>query len=145
MWYSFDYGLVHFVSKNTETGFPNAAEATDAPHSDLPWIVKDVDPVNLEVELAHTPLFKQYGVDFWISGHRQGYHQYLPVEGSDEIPLVCNGGVGNPGGLDDPFLSLSGRRTAVTTSSCPRYRDWDALRDSDPPTFTAYKSEGRNF
>ena len=85
MWHSFDHGPVHFVSRNTETDFPNASEATEAPHSHLPWLVQDVDPVNLEVELAHTPLFKQYGVDLCISGHHHGYHQYLPVEGSDEL------------------------------------------------------------
>lgn len=26
MWYSFDYGNVHFISIDTETGYPGAAE-----------------------------------------------------------------------------------------------------------------------
>jgi hypothetical protein len=180
MWYSFDYGPVHFVSINTETDFPNATEATEAPHSHLPsggfapageylrwleadlksanenrqatpwivafghrpWLVKDVEPVNLEVELAHVPLFKRYGVDLYISGHHHGYHRYLPVEGSDEIPLVCNGGAGNPGGLDDPTLSLSGTKNGydyLVMGTDTEIGTLDVTRTQ--LTFTAYKSE----
>ena len=38
MWYSFNYGLVHFVSINTETDFPTAEERTegDSHNKDLP-------------------------------------------------------------------------------------------------------------
>src|SRR5579871_2527630 len=72
-WYSFDYGMVHFVVFNTETDFPNAPDepggegAENAgpfapPGTQLAWLEKDLASVNRK----KTP---------WIivGGHRPWY------------------------------------------------------------------------
>lgn len=69
MWYSFDYGLVHYVSINTETDFEDAPSSTGmrsgefgAPGEQLAWLRADLAKVDRE----KTP---------WVivSGHRPWY------------------------------------------------------------------------
>lgn len=69
MWYSFDYGLVHFVSINTETDFEDAPSSTGMrsgefgyPGQQLDWLRADLANVDRE----KTP---------WVvvSGHRPWY------------------------------------------------------------------------
>lgn len=78
MWYSYNYGLVHFVSINTETDFPGAAEATHGDSGLLPaggfgrpgeyleW---------LEQDLKDAVVAREAGTRPWIiaGGHRPVY------------------------------------------------------------------------
>jgi hypothetical protein len=46
MWYSFDYGNVHFISVSTETDFPNAPEPEKF-GDQLTWLERDLKTANL--------------------------------------------------------------------------------------------------
>ena len=83
MWYSFNNGLVHFVSLNTETDFPGAAEATHGDSGLLPaggfgadgeylrWLEQDLRIAN-----------ESRGVRPWIiaGGHRPLYEAAIARE-----------------------------------------------------------------
>lgn len=82
MWYSFDYGQVHFVQFNTETDFPNYPEkegmnATNfGKHNEqLDWIKKDLQ----NVDRSKTP---------WViaAGHRPWY---VAIEEKEDAQEAC--------------------------------------------------------
>ena len=109
MHYSFNYGNVHFISLDTETGYPGAAEEK---HYVLPcggfgdqltWLEQDLiqankerdvrpwifaqghhpmyngDSINAEFQAAMEDLFYKYGVDVYFAGHVHSYERDLPV------------------------------------------------------------------
>ncbi len=107
MHYSFNYGLVHFISIDTETGFPGAEEET---HYVLPcggfeeqlkWLEQDLIKANNEkvdwifvqghhpmyqgnftdinFQKAMEDLFYKYNVDVYFSGHIHHYERTYPV------------------------------------------------------------------
>jgi len=121
MWYSYDYGMVHFVSYDTETDIPNAPDA-DYPagpfapnNTQLAWLRADLAAVNRTLtpwvvalghrpyytsgdtctacQAAFEPIFNQYSVDLVMNGH---FHVY---ERNDPIAL---GGAIDPAGLNNP-------------------------------------------
>ena len=109
MHYSFDYGPVHFISIDTETGYPGAAGETRvvlkcggfgdqlswleedlkkavANREERPWIfVQGHHPmyqgksVNEDFQASMEELFHEYQVDVYFSGHVHQYERSLPV------------------------------------------------------------------
>lgn len=109
MWYSFNYGNVHFISLDTETGYPGAAEETryvfpcggfgdmlswleadlieaNQHRAERPWIfaaghhpMYQGDSINADFQAAMEDLFYQYGVDVYFAGHVHSYERDYPV------------------------------------------------------------------
>lgn len=109
MHYSFNYGNAHFISIDTETGFPGAPEekrmvlpcggfgdqlnwleadlkAANENRAERPWIfVQGHHPmyqgssINVELQTAMEDLFYKYGVDVFFTGHAHHYERNLPV------------------------------------------------------------------
>ncbi len=109
MHYSFNYGNIHFISLDTETGYPGAAEETryvlpcggfgdqltwlendlkqaQAERSVRPWIfvsghhpMYNGDSINADFQKAMEDLFYDYGVDVYFAGHVHSYERDLPV------------------------------------------------------------------
>eukprot|EP00472_Partenskyella_glossopodia_P009809 CAMPEP_0197528848 /NCGR_PEP_ID=MMETSP1318-20131121/26538_1 /TAXON_ID=552666 /ORGANISM="Partenskyella glossopodia, Strain RCC365" /LENGTH=444 /DNA_ID=CAMNT_0043084111 /DNA_START=241 /DNA_END=1575 /DNA_ORIENTATION=- len=77
MWYSFDFGGVHFVSINTETDFPNAGEAFLGGWGDqMTWLRNDLQQ------------FRQKSKDGWlvVLGHKPIYSA-APGYASNGVPI----------------------------------------------------------
>jgi hypothetical protein len=113
MHYSFNYGNVHFISLDTETGFPGSAEETryvlpcggfadqlswleqdlieaNANRAERPWIfaqghhpMYQGKSVNKDFAAAMEKLFYDYGVDVYFSGHVHSYERDYPVYQSE--------------------------------------------------------------
>jgi len=113
MWYSFNYQNVHFISIDTETGYPGAAEETryvlpcggfgnqmqwleadliaaSADRATRPWILVqghhplyNGDSVNADFQTAVEDLFYKYNVDVYFSGHVHSYERDFPVYKSE--------------------------------------------------------------
>lgn len=109
MHYSFNYGNVHFISLDTETGYPGAAEETryvlpcggfadqlswlendlieaNKNRATRPWILAQGhhpmyqgNSINKEFQTAMEKLFYDYGVDVYFSGHVHSYERDAPV------------------------------------------------------------------
>lgn len=122
MWYSFDYGMVHYVVVSMETDFPNnpdasfgngpfgySGEQTDWLAADLksidrcltpwvivvghrPWYSSSSSPCTA-CQTAFESLFVEYEIDLYMSGH---YHVYERM-----VPIGLNG-TADPQGLDNP-------------------------------------------
>lgn len=77
MWYSFDYGNVHYVSIDTETAYPDAPEAKryvmpcgGFAGDMLTWLEEDLKKANLDVNRAERPWV-------FVAGHRPIYESTL--------------------------------------------------------------------
>jgi acid phosphatase len=116
MWYSFNYGLVHFVQLSTETDFDGAPEGPSTYLGGGPfgnqtdWLLNDLKAANAPDQRAQRPwiivsghrpfyssasgracdacikafepLFLEYGVDVYLSGHVHWYERlYAIVDG----------------------------------------------------------------
>ena len=109
MHYSFNYRNVHFISIDTETGFPGAPEETryvlpcggfadqltwlendliqaNKERDQRPWIfaqghhpMYQGGGINAEFQAAMEELFFKYGVDMYFSGHVHSYERDYPV------------------------------------------------------------------
>lgn len=109
MWYSFNYGPVHFISLDTETAFPLAPEEhmyvlpCGGFGDMLTWLEQDLIEANKErgqrpwiVVASHHPmyfgghinepfqkaiedLFLKYNVDVYFAGHKHSYERDHPV------------------------------------------------------------------
>jgi hypothetical protein len=108
MWYSFNYGLMHFVSINSETDFPSAEERSHGDASDFPagsfgakgeymrWLEEDLRKANASrgvrpwiIAGGHRPccgdvpgvaqLFEKYGVVMYFAGHTHSYWRSKPT------------------------------------------------------------------
>lgn len=109
MHYSFNYGNIHFISIDTETGYPGAEEETryvlpcggfgdqltwlendlkkaNAERDIRPWIfvaghhpMYQMDSINEDFQKAMENLFYEYGVDVYFSGHKHQYERNYPV------------------------------------------------------------------
>jgi hypothetical protein len=115
MWYSFDYGLIHWVQIDTETDFPNAPEnpgthLNAGPFGDqLTWLKNDLTKavanraqVPWIIVSGHRPIFYSGGddkdvksaflslldnakVDFYWCGHEHNYERYYPITTSGTV------------------------------------------------------------
>lgn len=79
MWFSIDVGGVHFVSINTETDFPHAAESfLDGWGNQLDWLKKDLvsfrqrSPEGWLVVIGHKPMYSSAPGYTNILGHPSG-------------------------------------------------------------------------
>jgi hypothetical protein len=109
MHYSFNYGNVHFISIDAETGFPGAAEEfkyvlpCGGFGDQLTWLEQDLikanqerhirpwifaqghhpmyngDSINSDFQAAMEELFHKYGVDVYFAGHVHSYERDYPV------------------------------------------------------------------
>jgi len=109
MYFSWDYGLVHYVAISTELWFgvsssePNVNLTTfldwfakdmakaNANRKNAPWIVVhghrsiycscdgDCDASAEKVRKDMEPLFMKYGVDFFVNGHEHNYERSWPL------------------------------------------------------------------
>lgn len=109
MHYSFNYGPVHFISIDTETGYPGAALETryvlpcGGFGDQLSWLEADLikanqqrdvrpwvlvsghrpmyngDTINTGFQAAMENLFYTYGVDVYFAGHEHSYERDWPV------------------------------------------------------------------
>lgn len=109
MHYSFNYGNIHFISLDTETGYPGAAEETryvlpcGGFGDQLTWLENDLikanqdrdvrpwifaighhpmyngNSINAEFQAAMENLFYKYGVDIYFAGHVHSYERDYPV------------------------------------------------------------------
>lgn len=109
MHYSFNYGNVHFISLDTETGYPGAREETryvlpcggfgdqlawleqdlilaNEQRALRPWIfvaghrpMYDGDSINTDFQTAVEKLFYDYSVDIYFCGHEHFYERDYPV------------------------------------------------------------------
>ena len=114
-WHSFNYGPVHFVALDLETGFAGSAEEkryifkcggfgdmvswleedlkkADAERDIRPWIVigghhpmYQGGHVDKHMQAAIEPLLKQYNVDISFTGHVHSYERDYPVYNTTEI------------------------------------------------------------
>jgi 3',5'-cyclic AMP phosphodiesterase CpdA len=102
LWYSFDWGNVHFVSLDTEQVGEAQAEwlEADLAANQLPWtIVMGHRPPyssghhggNDLVRRHFVPLFEQYGVQLALFGHD---HSYERTEEIDGVAYIVTGGGG---------------------------------------------------
>lgn len=120
MWYSFNYENVHFISFDSETGYPGAAEETryvlpcGGFGNQLEWLEADLiaanqnravrpwifvqghhplyqgDSVNADFQTAVEELFYKYQVDVYFSGHVHSYERDYPVYQSVNDPAGYN-------------------------------------------------------
>jgi hypothetical protein len=109
MHYSFNYGNIHFVSLDTETGYHNAAEETKYVMpcggfgDQLTWLENDLiqankerdirpwifiaghhpmyngDSINTDFQVAMEEMFYKYSVDVYFAGHVHSYERDYPV------------------------------------------------------------------
>eukprot|EP00756_Hemistasia_phaeocysticola_P011827 Hpha_TRINITY_DN15145_c0_g3::TRINITY_DN15145_c0_g3_i1::g.126816::m.126816 len=109
MYFSWDYGLVHYVAMSTELWFGVSSSQPDvnlttfidwfkkdmakanANRKNVPWIVVhghrsiycscdgDCDASAKKVRDTMEPLFMTYGVDFFINGHEHNYERSYPL------------------------------------------------------------------
>ena len=109
MHYSFNYANIHFISIDSETGYPGAAEETryvlpcggfgdqltwlendlikaNQERETRPWIfaaghhpMYNGNSINADFQAAMEDLFYKYGVDVYFSGHVHSYERDLPV------------------------------------------------------------------
>ncbi|KAH8803404.1 Metallo-dependent phosphatase-like protein [Xylogone sp. PMI_703] len=119
-WYSFDYGMVHFIMINTETDFPNAPDVAlggpfGFPNQQLEFIKADLASVDRTItpwvvlgghrawystggngnicsscQEAFEELMYTYGVDLAIFGHVHNSQRFLPVYNSTADPKGMN-------------------------------------------------------
>jgi hypothetical protein len=120
MHYSFNYGNVHFISIDSETGFPGASEEKryvlpcGGFGDQMTWLEQDLIQANKQRHLqpwifvqGHRPmylgetimesfqtafeeLFYQYGVDVYFSGHEHHYERNYPVYRGIPEPTYSN-------------------------------------------------------
>ncbi|KJE98261.1 hypothetical protein CAOG_08251 [Capsaspora owczarzaki ATCC 30864] len=109
LWYSFDYGMVHFVSISTETDFPGAPEGpgsymnaggfgnqlewleqdlarAHANRANVPWIIVgghrpfySAGDACEACRKSFEPLFLKYKVDMFQTGHVHAYERLYPM------------------------------------------------------------------
>lgn len=115
MWYSFDYGQVHFISFSSETDFPGAPEGPGtylnggpfgdqlawleadlqkavANRKNVPWIfaaahrpVYSSNGYSQAVTDAFEPLLTKYGVDMYFAGHVHWYERLWPMKNAATV------------------------------------------------------------
>lgn len=108
-YYSFDYGIVHFISLNTYTGLYTTDSKqykwleNDLISNNKPWTVVFFHepmyngkgknhPCNQPLADGFSPLFKKYGVDIVLQGHQHVYTRVTIDKGTeDEIPYLILG------------------------------------------------------
>jgi hypothetical protein len=115
MWYSFNQGLVHWVSLNTETDFPSAEERSHGDASSFPagkfgrkgeylqWLEADLKAAAANraqrpwiIAGGHRPccgdipgvaeLFEKYGVAMYFAGHTHSYWRSKPTFANMSVP-----------------------------------------------------------
>jgi predicted MPP superfamily phosphohydrolase len=101
-WYSFDWGLVHFVALDTERIDATQTEWLDRDlgANQLPWTVVYLHRPpyssgdhgsSTAVREAFVPLFERYGVDIVFAGHDHDYERTEPLQG---VTYIVTGGGG---------------------------------------------------
>jgi predicted phosphodiesterase len=135
MWFSFDYGNVHYVMVSTETDFPNAPEGpTLFGATQLAWLEKDL----MSVDKSVTP---------WIvaGGHRPIYCSRRGYSDSNGVPISDPANLQKA--MEDLFykygvdLFLTGHVHAYERMY-PTYANSATSQDYNNPTATTYVIAG---
>ncbi|KAF4663986.1 hypothetical protein FOL47_005458 [Perkinsus chesapeaki] len=106
-WFSFNFGLVHYVMLSTEHNYLNGSDQNEWLDKDLsevdrsktPWIVvtghrpmyQSCSDIRLDGEVADAlkqhvgPILEKHGVDLYFAGHLHRYERYGPVNGVTHI------------------------------------------------------------
>eukprot|EP00658_Telonema_sp_P-2_P014976 TRINITY_DN15723_c0_g1_i3.p1 TRINITY_DN15723_c0_g1~~TRINITY_DN15723_c0_g1_i3.p1 ORF type:complete len:257 (-),score=45.54 TRINITY_DN15723_c0_g1_i3:415-1185(-) len=149
MWYSFDYGSVHFVSIDSETdfdgevghkdrlnpagGFGRAGEQMDWLKADLAaaqaqrvagtgikfLLVGGHRPIR-ELSAAHEQMFSKYGVDIYFAGHSHSYSRGSSVNGTNWI-VAGGSGCDEMEQAPEPGFKLTGE---FATTAVPNVSWW---------------------
>jgi hypothetical protein len=139
MWYSFDYGAVHFTSIDTETDFEGARLENRGPifpcghfaadgafamwlendliaasqNPSVKWLVVGGHRNMNDLPGNILSMFAKYGVSLYVGGHIHSYARYAPVNGITQILI------GGPGCDDMQYSTDNPNATMVSTPMRP--------------------------
>lgn len=134
-YYSFDYGMVHFVCLDSDTQSESESAMTwlrnDLQANDKPWLVaywhhppytngshnSDLEGTLGEMRENYLPILEEFGVDLVFTGHSHSYERSLLLYGhygpSEELAqnpgLVLDAQDGDPNG-DGPYMKVVARK-----------------------------------
>ena len=154
-WFSWNYGLVHFVAVSTEIFFDHPTllpsmlawldadlAAAQANRTLAPWIIVhghrpcycscdgDCDAGATTVRLGLEPLFFKYGVDFFIVGHEHNYERMYDVAPKENAKDPWLSGVSTQSTTDMPAT------TYIVVGSAGNQENHEPFT-RDPPPRTA--------
>ncbi|CAE7368668.1 Acp7 [Symbiodinium sp. CCMP2592] len=146
LWYSFDYGGVHFLTFSTEHHLDmqlpfikQDLEAASANRDKVPWIVVfahkplycstndyydcNINSIRLRRELE--PLFQHHKVDLFLGGHLHNYERTWPVMQNVTVAKSYT----NPQATVHAVIGNAGDSEGLTDKweSCP---DWSVIRQA---------------
>ncbi len=102
LWYSFNYGSVHFISLSTDTDYRKGSPQYEWLVSDLQKIKKEhpdywiivafhrppftsVGASNMDIRETLCPLFDKYGVNLIYNGHEHDYERTYPINAEGKL------------------------------------------------------------
>jgi hypothetical protein len=162
-WYSWDAGLVHFVSMSTEAYFFYAgsavqyawlqADLTSVDRAVTPWVVVyghrsiycscDGDCDSAATTVRDGPygleaLMVEHKVDLWLNGHEHNYERNYAVFNST---LVTGGSAGAPGGnASAPEVVLNAASPVYIVTGCAGDVEHHEPFTRPQPAYSAFRS-----
>lgn len=151
LWYSFDVGLVHFISYSTEVFFTLNKKMVD---KQLDWLVLDLKRADAQrkrrpwiVAFGHRPMycsmpdedctrndslvrsgfedvFYHYGVDIVLQAHEHNYERLFPVYKG----VVLSNDYVNPKAPVQIISGAAGNKEAVSSFQSDVKAEWSAIR-----------------
>lgn len=169
MWYSFDYGGIHFISMSTETDYTGAEFAVSFGNQ-MAWLTADLqaatanrDRVPWVVVTGHRPLytsstgayankylkplrdaverlFHEHKVDLFVCGHVHNYERSYPIyEGNRTSTSYVN-----PSGLVHVIVGNAGCPEGVEKDFSKHQPEWSAYRYDESTGYGVLKVAGKS-